>query len=150
MVYIHIYPSDTVSARSSLKGRRSWTSLGNPNRPLISDKSSSVKTERGFDVRKNDSTLKRRGGLVNRAIGGIDKTSAPDVVAGQLLSNASLLVPVFVLLCSNSYSNLERRMVDASSSSLELLSLESVLVHSTSTSSIICFSYPWVYKPNPG
>ncbi|GMN55246.1 hypothetical protein TIFTF001_024367 [Ficus carica] len=75
-------PSDTVSACSFGKGRRSWTSFGNPYRPLMSDKSSSVKTERGFDVRKNDSALRRGGGLLSRAIGGIDKTHAPDVVAG--------------------------------------------------------------------
>ncbi|GMN69679.1 hypothetical protein TIFTF001_038722 [Ficus carica] len=139
MVYMHIHPSDTVSARSSLKGRRSWTSFGNLNRPLMSDKSSSVKTDRGFDVRRKDSTLKRRGGLVSRAMGGIDKTSAPDVDAGQLLFEASLLVPAPIRVCWNSCLNLERRMVDVNSSSSELLSLESVLVHSTSTSSIICF-----------
>ena len=150
MVYIHIHPSDTVSARSSFKGRRGWTSFGNPYWPLMSYKSSSVKTEWGFNVRRNDSTLQQRGGLVNRAIGGIDKASAPDVITSWLLSDASLLVPMSLQLCSNSYSNFKRRMVDASLPSSELLSLESVLVHSTSASSIIYFSLSMVYKPDLG
>ncbi|GMN68353.1 hypothetical protein TIFTF001_037432 [Ficus carica] len=71
-----------MSARSFEKGRRSWTSFENPYRPLIADKSLFVKMEGGFDVLRNDSILSLHGGLVSRAIGGIDKTPAPDLVAG--------------------------------------------------------------------
>ncbi|GMN51419.1 hypothetical protein TIFTF001_020572 [Ficus carica] len=80
-----------MSAHSFVKGRRSWTSFGNPYLPLIEAKSSSVKMEGGFTVRRNDSMLIHRGGLLNRAMGGIDRISAPDTVAGRLLSDASLL-----------------------------------------------------------
>ncbi|GMN59334.1 hypothetical protein TIFTF001_028435 [Ficus carica] len=97
-----------VSTRSFGKGRRSWTSLGNPYRPLISDKSSSVNTERGFDIHRKDTTLKWRGGLVKRPIGGIDKTLAPNTDAGRLLSDTSLLVLEPFHFLSNSYSSFER------------------------------------------
>ncbi|GMN58510.1 hypothetical protein TIFTF001_027611 [Ficus carica] len=60
----------------------------------MDDKSSSVKLEGWFDVRRNDSTLSQHGSLFNRAIGRIDKIPAPDIVTGRLFSDASLLVSV--------------------------------------------------------
>ncbi|GMN69162.1 hypothetical protein TIFTF001_038209 [Ficus carica] len=91
-MYIHIQPSDTVSAHSFGNRRRSWTSFGNPYRPLMDDKSSSVKTERGFNVCRNYSTLSLCGGLVNRAIRGVNTIPSPETIAGRFLSDASLLV----------------------------------------------------------
>ncbi|GMN23457.1 hypothetical protein TIFTF001_040461 [Ficus carica] len=130
---MQIQPSNTVSARSFAKGRRSWTSFGNPYRPLIDAKSSLVKMEGGFAVCRNDSVLIRLGGLFNRAKGGIDRTPARDTVAGQLLSYSSLLDSAPFLFWKKSYSSFERRMTDVNSPSSASLSSKSMF-DGTSTS----------------
>ena len=139
IVYIQGQPSDSVFARLFGKGRRSWTSFGNPYRPLMDDKSSSIKMEGGFDVQRNDYTLSWRGGLLSRAIGGIDKIPAPDTVAGRLLSNASLLVSAPFRSWRDLYLAFEWWRTEAHSSSPESLSLELLLVQSMTSSLMGCF-----------
>ena len=128
-----------VSARLLGKGRRSWTSFGNPYWPLIADKSSSIKMEGGFDVRRNDSTLSLRGCLFSRAIGGINRIPALDTIAGRFLSDASLLVSAPFRIWRESYSAFEWWRTDAYSSLSKSLLLELLLVHSTTTSLMGCF-----------
>ena len=134
IVYMQIHTLETVSARSFGKGRQSWTSFRNLYLHLIKAKSSTIKMERGFVVRKKDSMLIQRGGLLDRAMGGMKSALTPDTVAGRFLSNASLLDSAPLLIWRYSCSSLERRRMDASSSSSASLSSISMFA-GTSTSS---------------
>ncbi|GMN58294.1 hypothetical protein TIFTF001_027395 [Ficus carica] len=90
--------------------RRSQTLLGNPYRPRMSTRSSSVKMEGGFAIRKNDYVLIRRGSLVNRAIRGIVMAPVPNTIAGQFLSKALSLDPAYFVPFCAPPTNVEERM----------------------------------------